>query len=162
MLSANDKNVLRYLADNPLASNHTIATSLKIHHATVASIRKKLEQDLGLRYRAEISPKKAGLDDIYVIYFKFSSNFRIKDDYENFSNFLKNQKNVVGLGFVMHSRWDGWFKVIQRPHGIDYAIFTLKRELGPYIDSFEIIKHVDSSASIGSEGSDMNNIIDML
>ncbi|MEA3229776.1 MAG: Lrp/AsnC family transcriptional regulator [archaeon] len=159
VLSANDKKVLLILADNPLASNHTIAVKMNVHHATIAAIRKKLEDVAGLKYRIDISPRKTGLDNAYMIYFRFVPGFKIKEDYKPFMRFVEKYRSVVSVGLVVHSRWDGWLKVVSKSEDMDYMVFSLKKDFGSYIDSFEIIKHMD----IGLCGDyDMQKVADLM
>lgn len=158
-LSDNEKKVLRSLADNPLASNHTIATHLDMHHATVSAIRKKLEERLGLSYRIDINPVKSGLDGTYIIYFRFDPQRRSREDFSSFFRAAQALDSVVGVGLVTHSVWDGWLRTVPSAGDYDRTVFTIKKEVGRYIDRFEIIKHADTKET-GAD--DMQKLIDSL
>ncbi len=158
-LSDNEKKVLHSLADNPLASNHTIATHLDIHHATVSAIRKKLEEMLGLSYRIDINPVKSGLDGVYLIYFRFDPQRRSKEDFSSFFRAAQDLDFVVGVGLVTHSVWDGWLRIAPPAGSYDKTVFMIKKEIGRYIDRFEIIKNTDTKET-GAD--DMRKLIDCL
>ncbi|MBW6462109.1 MAG: Lrp/AsnC family transcriptional regulator [DPANN group archaeon] len=158
-LSDNEKKILLYLFDNPLATNHTIATYMNIHHATVSAIRKKLEETAGLSYKVDINPKKAGLDGVYVIYFSLNPASRGEKEFSAFVTMVQNIEGVIGVGLVTNSVWDGWFRVISNPFDSDRIFFILKRKIGSYVDKIEIIKYADARES-GAQN--MNKLIEML
>ncbi|MCK5234202.1 MAG: Lrp/AsnC family transcriptional regulator [Candidatus Aenigmarchaeota archaeon] len=158
-LSDNEKKVLRSLTDNPLASNYTIATQLSMHHATVSAIRKKLEEIFGLSYKIDINPVKSGLDGVYLIYFMFDSHHRSGEDFSSFFKAAQKIESVVGMGLVTHSTWDGWIRIAPLVGESDRTIFDVKKELGRYIDRFEIIKHADA---VETGANDMLKLLDLL
>lgn len=158
-LSDNEKKILLYLFDNPLASNHTISTHMNIHHATVSSVRKKLEETVGLSYKVDINPKKAGLDGVYVVYFSLNRLSSAEKEFSHFVKLLNGLEGVVGVGLVTNSVWDGWFKIVSDPVEVDRIFFMLKRKIGSYVDKIEIIKYTDARES-GTQ--DMTKLIDML
>ncbi|NOQ56042.1 MAG: hypothetical protein GQ477_04525 [Nanohaloarchaea archaeon] len=158
-LSDNEKKILMYLFENPLASNHTISGHMNVHHATVSAIRKKLEETVGLSYRVDINPKKAGLDGAYVVYFALAPDYRGEKEFSNFVKMVQGIEGVLGIGLVTHSIWDGWFRVAAVQGDVDRIFFMLKRKIGSYAEKIEIIKYVDATES-GVQ--DMKKLLEIL
>ena len=159
VLSTNEKSVLYYLASNPLASNHTIATYMNIHHATVSGIRKKLEDTIGLSYRVDINPGKGLLFEVFVIYFSFDQSSRNKEEFDHFCKLAEKHEGVVGMGLITHGKWDGWLRVVADAGRVDSLFFLLKKNFGKFVNCFEIVKLADCKET-GAQN--MKKLVDML
>lgn len=92
-LTKNEKEVLKLLLSNGKLSDTSIAEKLDISTQATGRIRKRLEQDVIMRYSVELNKKELGANIIARMKIKFN-NYTEKNIEKEENKMINNQNNI--------------------------------------------------------------------